>query len=138
MKHDTAPSSLTPGLGVSAVITSAGRVLLVRRGRGPFAGRWSLPGGSVRHGERLANALRREILEETGLRVRAGKQVVAHESVGAAGHWVIVVFTADVVGGRLRPGDDASHAEWVDARALSRRRTTPGLRDVLRHAGLDV
>src|SRR5689334_8488809 len=59
-----------PLVGVAGVVVDGDRVLLVRRSREPLKGQWSLPGGLVKLGERLTTAVRREILEETGLRVR--------------------------------------------------------------------
>lgn len=125
-------------LGVSAVIVRDGRVLLVRRARGAFAGRWSLPGGKVEHGETLADALRREVREETGLDVRVGEQVWTREQTSGPGHYVILVFRAEVVGSEVSPGDDAAGAEWVAPSEVADRRATPGLTDALRAAGLDV
>lgn len=121
-----------PVLGVSALVVDGGRLLMVRRARGTFAGRWSLPGGRVEPGERLAAALRREVAEETGLRVRVEGLVTVREVVSGDDHHVIVVYRARVTGGRLRAGDDAAAAEWVPLADVRRRRTTPGLLALLR------
>lgn len=125
-------------LGVSAVVVRDGRVLLVRRARGAFVGRWSLPGGKVEHGEPLAEAVRREAREETGLDVEVGEQVWIREQTSDPDHYVIVVFRAEVTGGELEAGDDSDDAAWVEPSEVAARPTTPGLTNTLRAAGLDV
>ena len=115
--------------GVSGLIVRDGRVLLVRRGKEPFKGYWSLPGGGIEPGETLAEAVRREVLEETALEVEVGDE--AWRSPRG-----IVVFYADVRGGELCAGDDAAECEFVDPSAARCRRTTPGLLDLFRDAGL--
>jgi 8-oxo-dGTP diphosphatase len=62
-----------PRVGVGAVVLDASRVLLVRRGKPPLAGKWSLPGGLLELGETTAEAARREVAEECGLTVRVGE-----------------------------------------------------------------
>src|SRR6185369_13724022 len=110
-----------PLLGVGALIfTRAGRrgsILLVERGREPLKGYWSLPGGLVETGERLEEALRREVLEETGLRVKPGPIFEVFERImpDANGrteyHYVLADYICRVLGGELRAGDDVSRTE---------------------------
>jgi 8-oxo-dGTP diphosphatase len=103
-----------PELCVGAVVVDAGRLLLVRRGRPPSAGLWSVPGGRVEHGETLAEAVRREVAEETGVAVEAGELVGFVERIDGARHQVIFDFRARASGARdPRPGDDAAEAAWV-------------------------
>src|ERR1700761_3001222 len=92
---------------VGAIITdAAGRLLLIQRGHDPGAGRWSLPGGRVEPGESDAEALAREMREETGLIVTAGPLVGAGERPGGAGPVLdIRDYAATVTGGQLTPGD---------------------------------
>lgn len=123
--------------GASGLIVRDGKILLVRRGKEPYKDHWSLPGGGVQRGERIREAVKREVFEETGLEVEVG--LVAgyrEERVGQDDHCIVIAFHSRIVGGELRAGDDAAEAEFVDPSEAFSRRTTPGLQDVLRDAGL--
>ena len=107
-----------PALGVSARVWHDGRVLLVRRGRAPLKGLWSLPGGHVEFGESLEQAVRREVREETGLDVAVLRRIDIAEIIGGAGtpsphHYVLIVFAAEIRRGTLLAGDDAAEARFV-------------------------
>ncbi|WP_437929703.1 NUDIX hydrolase [Sorangium sp. So ce291] len=106
-----------PRVAVGAVVIErrpdAPRVLLIRRARPPLEGSWSLPGGRVEPGERLADAVTREIREETGLEIRVGPLVEVVEIVAIPYHYVILDYLCEPVGGALSPGDDASEAALV-------------------------
>lgn len=102
----------------------APRVLLARRGRAPGKGRWSLPGGRVEAGERLSDAVAREILEETGLAVEVLGLVEVVEIIEEAYHYVILDYLCRPVGGSLRAGDDADEVEMVAVAELSKRGAT--------------
>jgi len=135
-----------PSIGVSVLIlmgrSGSRRAVLVRRGKAPYAGLWSLPGGAVEAGETLEDAARREVLEETGLKVRierflkfSGLIAPAYEQKPAS-PIVIGVFQAKVTGGTISAGDDADDAIWADVKAAARLRLTPGVGEVLdRHLG---
>lgn len=126
-----------PVVGVGALILDGGRVLLVERGKEPLRGYWSLPGGAVECGERLEDALVREVLEETNLRVEAGPIATVFERVmpDASGaceyHYVLIDFYCSVTGGDLRAGSDSSRAEWFDFGALASLPMTEGTRRVI-------
>jgi len=106
---------------VGAVIKdSAGRLLLIKRGHEPAAGLWSIPGGRIEAGESDAAALVREVREETGLEVAAGRLLGAVQRPGLAGAVVdIRDYLAEVTGGELAAGDDAADARWVPAAQLA-------------------
>lgn len=126
-------------MGVGAVARDPqGRLLVVRRGRPPAADRWTLPGGRVRPGERLADAVRREVREETGLAVEVGDLVGVAESIGDEGHYVIIDFLVDVVGGVVSAGDDAAEVAWAGRSTLTSVATTSGLVDFLDRHGVDL
>jgi ADP-ribose pyrophosphatase YjhB (NUDIX family) len=100
---------------VGAVVHDAqGRLLLVQRANDPGRGQWSLPGGRVEAGESDASAVARELHEETGLLVRAGSLVGSVSRPASSGVFMIFDYAAEVVGGELSAGDDASAAAWVD------------------------
>lgn len=123
-----------PRLGVSVMLVDSDRVLLVRRGKDPFRGRWSLPGGSVEFGERLHEAALRELAEETGLRAEIEPQpaelveaiAVGEQGAGPGHHFVIAVFRASAPDGLPRAGDDAEDAAFFDLAALDGLEMTPG------------
>jgi 8-oxo-dGTP diphosphatase len=133
-----------PLVGVGGVVIHGQRVLLVRRARPPLQGQWSLPGGLVETGERLADAVRREIAEETGLRVRVAGvvTVLGRISRDARGrvkyHYVLVDFLCWLEAGQAakspRAADDAGEACWVRRRDLSKYSLRPATLRVIEKA----
>ena len=109
-------------VAVGAVIVQDERLLLIQRTNDPGAGRWAVPGGHVEPGETLADAARREVLEETGLEVTVGDVAWVGDSIGPgdppAWHFAIVDFWATPAGGSLVAGGDAAVAEWVPIERL--------------------
>lgn len=124
---------------VGAVVRRGQEILLVRRGRGPGEGRWSLPGGRVDFGETLAQATAREVREETGLEVMVGRFLGWAERIGrrpAPYHYVILDFAADLVDPEAVPtaGDDAAEVAWVALDELETLPLVAGLTDFLAEA----
>ena len=138
-RDDTGRYPERPRVAVGAVVFKDDRVLLVERGKPPSAGMWAIPGGSVRIGETLREAAEREILEETGVRIRAGEPVFTFETIeiDAGGrvrfHYVIVDLAAEYLDGAPRAASDAAAARWVAAQELPElsvnRKTLELLRD---------
>jgi len=129
-----------PILGVGAIIIESGKVLLVERGREPLKGYWSLPGGVLEVGERLADGIRREVLEETGLEVELLSVVeiferILRDAAGAAEyHYVLIDYLCRVTGGVLKAGDDVSAVRWVERECLAQYRITEGTLPVIEKA----
>ena len=110
----------------SLTLDGAGRLLLVRRGRPPFEGRWALPGGFVEYGETVEAACVRETKEETGLEVEIQSLcgVYSRPDRDPRGHTVSVVFRCRPIGeeAAVAGADDAAEARWftaAEARTLS-------------------
>ncbi|MBI2017366.1 MAG: NUDIX hydrolase, partial [Candidatus Rokubacteria bacterium] len=108
-----------PRVGVGAVVLDGDRVLLVRRGHAPAAGKWSLPGGLVHVGETTREAVVREVAEECGLAVRAVdiagvvERVTRDESGRVRYHYLLVDYLAIPESTAIEAGSDAAEARWV-------------------------
>lgn len=113
------------------------RLLVVRRGRGPAAGRWSVPGGRVEAGETLAEAVVREVREETGLEAVCGELVGWVERIGDGHHFVILDFRVQVLdAGDPVAGDDAAEAAWVPLTEVADLALVDGLAEFLHDHGI--
>ncbi len=123
---------------VGAVVTDGqGRLLMIQRGHDPGAGLWSIPGGRIEPGETDAQALVRELLEETNMQVKVGKLIGRVQRPGLGGAVIdIRDYAATVTGGTLRAGDDAADARWVTAAELGRLEVTEGLIEALTEWGV--
>jgi ADP-ribose pyrophosphatase len=114
-----------PIIAVGAIVFKDNRVLLVRRGKPPAEDLWAIPGGRVEIGETLQEAAEREILEETGIVIRALDPVYTFDVIdrdtrgGIRFHYVIVDLIAEYIRGEPRAGDDAAASRWVPSNELS-------------------
>ena len=122
---DTREYPGAPVVGVGAIVFQDEKVLLVRRGREPLKGEWSLPGGRLELGEHLEAAVVREVREETGLSVRVVRHAetlerIFREEERVRYHYVLVDFLCEVTGGKLLCGDDAADAAWFPLDAVLR------------------
>ena len=110
--------------GVGALILRGNSILLVQRGRDPLKGYWSLPGGLIEPGEKIGDALQREVLEETGLIVRPKRMFEIFERImldprgRAEYHYILHDYLCKVVRGKLRAGDDAGRVAWIERKSL--------------------
>jgi 8-oxo-dGTP diphosphatase len=129
-----------PFLGVGALIFEGGNLLLVERGKEPLKGYWSLPGGIVETGEKLEEAIRREVREETGLEVEPLSIFEIFERIipDAEGrpeyHYVLIDYLCRALGGRLAPASDVSNVAWVVEQNLGQYRLTEGTLAVIERA----
>jgi len=106
--------SRSPALTVDGVLIQENSVLLVQRKNTPFQGAWALPGGFVEYGETTENAVIREILEETGLRIKILKLIGVYSDPhrDPRGHTVTAAYLINQVGGTLKAGDDARNVKF--------------------------
>lgn len=132
-----------PIVAVGAVLVDDDRLLLVRRGHGPASGTWSLPGGRVEFGETLAEAVVRELLEETGIEGVCGPLIGVVELLpddqdpDRSDHFVLVDFEVSILESTdPEAGDDAAEARWVDLGDVAELRLAPGLAEFLHDHGI--
>lgn len=126
-----------PEVCVGAVVVENDQLLLIRRGRGPAQGQWSVPGGRVERGETLAEAVVRELAEETGVAGVCGELLGWVERIDDEIHFVILDFRvipledADPVA-----GDDAAEVAWVPLDEVSDLDLVEGLVEFLHDQGI--
>jgi ADP-ribose pyrophosphatase YjhB (NUDIX family) len=114
-----------PLVGVGAIIIADARVVLIKRGKAPLLGEWSIPGGMLELGETLRQGAEREALEETGLAVRATEllgvfeRIVPDAEQRTSYHYVLIDFLCEVVTGEIRAGGDAADARWFTSEEVA-------------------
>lgn len=123
MKH-TVTTDILPRPAVGAVVKHNDCFLLVKRANPPSQNMWAIPGGKIKLGETLQQAAEREVLEETGIVVRACNPVltfdlIEHDRLGnIMFHYVIVDVFAEYISGNISAGDDAREAVWAHKNQL--------------------
>jgi 8-oxo-dGTP diphosphatase len=128
---------MRPEVCVGAIAVDADRLLLIRRGQGPAAGEWSVPGGRVEPGETLAEAVVRELAEETNLEGVCNDLLGWVERISDDTHFVILDFNVDVLDPRDPvAGDDAAEAAWVPLSEVADLRLVEGLAEFLHENGI--
>jgi len=129
-----------PRVGVGAVVLHENRVLLVKRGKAPSLGKWSLPGGLVHLGETTREAVVREVGEECGVRIKVADvagvvdRVIRDEAGRIRYHYVLVDYLAFPEATRVVPGSDAADVRWVEIDRVAELDTTEGLLDMIGRA----
>lgn len=129
-----------PMVGVSAVVFREDRVLLVQRGRSPAIGQWSIPGGLVKVGESLDEAIRREVREEVGLHVAVLDMVAVLDRIlcddnnDIEYHYILIDFLCSASDEEPNPGDDVVACKFLPLDELSSYQLTRGTQQVILNA----
>jgi len=125
---------------VGALIFEGGEILLVERGKEPLKGYWSIPGGVVEPGEKLEDAIRREVVEETGLDVEPYamfeifERIMRDKEGKAEYHYVLIDYLCRRLSGEPAAASDVSRVEWVAEQNLRQYRLTEGTLGVIERA----
>lgn len=127
-------------VGVGAVVFRGEDVLIVRRGKPPFMGRWSIPGGGLHYREALEDAVRREVREETGVEIDLIGLIDVFEALPSdaqgdfSDHYLMIDYAAEWRSGEPAAGDDAAEAEFVPLEEALARLSWDKTRDAVRRA----
>jgi 8-oxo-dGTP diphosphatase len=110
----------SPKLTVDGVVIKDKKILLIKRKKQPFKGKWALPGGFVEYGEKIEDAAVREVLEETGLKTKISHLVGVYSDPDRdpRGHTITVVYLLEICNGNLKSGDDVSDVKFFDLNHL--------------------
>lgn len=135
-----------PLVGVGAVICVNGRFLLIRRANEPGRGLWSIPGGLVEVGEKIRDAVKREVEEETGLKVEVGRlidvldNIIYDEGGRIKFHYVLVDFEAKPIGDNLelRPSSEVLEARWFTIEEMRNLPITKTTKILFRKMGIEI
>ena len=129
-----------PLVGVGAILLKRDRILMAQRGKEPLKGWLSLPGGALETGESLADGVRREVREETGLEIRPMgvleifERIMRDSKGDAEYHYVLIDYVCRIIGGTLCAGDDVCRVEWVRRSDLVKLQITEGTLGVIEKA----
>jgi 8-oxo-dGTP diphosphatase len=129
-----------PLVGVGAIMLDGDRILMAQRGKQPLQGWWSVPGGALESGELLADAVRREVREETGLQIEPlgvleiFERIMRDPEGVPEYHYVLIDYVCRITGGELLADDDVCNVEWVRRRDLPALRITEGTLGVIEKA----
>jgi 8-oxo-dGTP diphosphatase len=140
MQSDDRSHPPRPIVGVGGVVISGESVLLVRRGKPPLEGQWSIPGGALEVGETVRDGVMRELMEETGIEVRVLDLIEVFERItrDSAGrteyHYVILDYLCAKAGGEARAGSDAGEVAWAAEADLAKYSLAPSALYVIRKA----
>ena len=108
-----------PRVGIGAIVINDAKVLMIKRAAPPNQNLWAIPGGMLELGETLQEGAEREILEETGIRIKAGKPIYTFDFLERDQedrlhfHYVIVDLEATYLGGEIQAADDALDVRWM-------------------------
>lgn len=122
---------------VYTVVHEKGKVLLIQRGKPPYKGRWSLPGGRQEFGERLKDAAIRELKEETSIKAqdavfeRVYEEIAINDTGNAEFHVNITIFNIPNFLGQAKAGDDAVDVMWANKENLRKLDMTPNTADII-------
>ena len=113
------PGRKSPAVTVDAIIEREGKILLIKRKNLPFQGQWALPGGFVEYSEKVEDALIREVMEETGLKVDDMRFHGVYSEPGRdpRGHVISLCYIASG-SGDVKAGDDAAEARFFPSKEL--------------------
>lgn len=133
--------SSRPVPAVGAVIIRDNHILLVKRGSAPSYGKWSVPGGHVELGETMEEALKREVLEETGIdinitRLAGAYDLIVRNEKNIEYHYVIIEFMAEALSDEIKAGSDALECRWVPLAEITKLDVTPTVMNCLRENNL--
>jgi len=132
-------SEKRPVAGAGIIVFRGDEVLLIRRGKPPYKGEWSIPGGKIEHGETAEEAALRELDEETGVKAEIIGLVGVVDSIGARQgegdwHFVLIDYAARWLSGEPVAADDVSDAQFLPLDEAIERTRWDKTRSVIRRA----
>jgi mutator protein MutT len=122
---------------VGALIIEEDKLLMIRRGNPPFEGYWSIPGGKIKWGEKLEEALKREVQEELSVEVEVGELAGIVESIvekegDVVYHYILIDYFCRIISGTPKASSDALELRWVSLKELRNIKVTPSLLKLLK------
>ncbi|MEM2321289.1 MAG: NUDIX hydrolase [Candidatus Bathyarchaeia archaeon] len=135
-----------PLVGVGAVVHANGRFLLIRRANEPGKGLWSIPGGLVEVGESIRDAVKREVEEETGVKVEVGhlidvlENIIFDEKGRVKFHYILIDFEAKPLTKDMEvlPSQEVLEARWFTIEEMKSLSITKTTRALFRKMGIEI